>query len=91
MPGLDDRIGREEVLDGGRPGAMRTATGGDGDERFAWAWAEGGKEVKWLCVPDAAHMFDTPDGGMGADAKAVEDGMLKRDSIVKMTGEWLFG
>lgn len=86
VPGLDQRIGQEEPAEGGKLGVLIT----QGDQRFAWEEKNRDGEIKWLCVPDAGHGFDMP-GALGADEKDTEDGGLKRDALIKMTGEWLFG
>lgn len=86
VPGMDQRIGQEEVASGGKAGTLITT----GDERFAFNVKDQDGEVKWLCVPDAAHGFDMA-ANMGADKEEVRDGELKRDALIQMTGEWLFG
>lgn len=86
VPGLDQPIGQAEPESSGQLGALIT----EGDERFAWGEKNQDGEIKWLCVPDATHGFDAS-GDMKADEKTVEDGILKRDRIIKMAGEWLFG
>ncbi|KAF3765208.1 alpha/beta-hydrolase [Cryphonectria parasitica EP155] len=85
-PGMDQRIGQEELAAGGALGTLIT----EGDERFTWEVKDQHGEVKWLCVPDAGHGFDM-DGGLGADKEAAEDGRLKREALVERTGVWLFG
>lgn len=85
VPGLGERIGQEEP---GKPGVLIT----DGDERFAWEEKNGDGEVKWLCVPDAVHGFDMePAAAASADEATREDGYLKRDEVIRLAGEWLFG
>lgn len=88
VPGMDEPIGQEDVAGGGKPGSLIT----EGDERFAWDVKDldGGGEIKWLCVADAAHGFDMG-AHLGADKVTVEDGDIKRDLVIQMTGQWLFG
>lgn len=85
VPGLDQRIGQEAPEASGKLGALITT----GDQRFAWEEKNRDGEVKWLCIADAGHGFDMP-GAMGADEKTSEDGLLKRDEIIRLAGEWLF-
>lgn len=86
VPGMDQLIGQEAPEESGKLGALITT----GDQRFAWEEKNRDGEVKWLCVPDAGHGFDMP-GALGADEKTSEDGRLKRDQIIALAGEWLFG
>ncbi|POS68535.1 alpha/beta hydrolase fold protein [Diaporthe helianthi] len=86
VPLLDRPIGQEAPEETGKLGALITT----GDQRFAWEEKNRDGEVKWLCVPDAGHAFDMP-GALGADEKTTEDGRLKRDQIITLAGEWLFG
>lgn len=86
VPGLDEPIGQAEPESSGLPGALIT----EGDERFAWEEKDQDGDIRWLCVPDATHGFDSS-ADMRADEKTVEDGVLKRDRIIEMSGEWLFG
>lgn len=85
VPTLDQPIGQEAPEESGKLGALITT----GDQRFAWEEKNRDGEVKWLCVADAGHGFDLP-GALGADEATSEDGRLKRDTIIKLTGEWLF-
>lgn len=85
-PGMDEPIGQADLVEGGKPGALVTK----GDERYAFEAHDGFGEVKWLCVPDACHGFDMAEQ-MKGDAEMVQDGNLKRDALIKMTGEWLYG
>lgn len=85
VPTLDQRIGQEDPEQGGKLGALITT----GDQRFAWEEKNRDGEVKWLCVADAGHGFDMP-GALNSDQEASEDGRLKRDTIIRLTGEWLF-
>ena len=85
VPTLDQPIGQEAPEESGRLGALITT----GDQRFAWEEKNRDGEVKWLCVADAGHGFDLP-GALGADEDTSEDGRLKREAIIRMTGEWLF-
>ncbi|KAG8156394.1 hypothetical protein KVR01_013735 [Diaporthe batatas] len=86
VPGPDQPIGQEAPEGSGKLGALITT----GDQRFAWEEKNRDGEVKWLCVPDAGHGFDMA-GSYGADETTVEDGRLKRDQIITLAGEWLFG
>lgn len=86
VPGLDQLIGQEAPEESGKLGALITA----GDQRFAWEEKNRDGEVKWLCVADAGHGFDMA-GPMGMDERTTEDGRLKRDQIITLAGEWLFG
>lgn len=86
VPSLDQPIGQEDVVDGGKAGTLIT----EGDERFAFDVKDQNGEVRWLCVADAGHGFDMA-AMMGAAKEDVEDGDLKRDALIQMTGEWLFG
>lgn len=86
IPGMDERIGQEEPAEGGKPGTLIT----EGDERFAWEETNDNGEVKWLLIPDAGHGFDMA-GAMRADETTVRDGELKRDTLIRLTGEWLYG
>ncbi|PSR77833.1 Alpha/Beta hydrolase protein [Coniella lustricola] len=87
VPAMDEPLGDAEPV-----GALVT----EGDERFAFEVREGqgqgDKEsvVKWLCVPDAGHAFESA-AGMGGDEAAVQDGLVKRDVLITMLGKWLFG
>lgn len=87
VPGMDQPLGQEELAGGGKPGTLITT----GDERFAFDVQDEHGEVKWLCVPDAGHAFDMSTSIMGADKDEVHDGRLKRDALIQMMGEWLFG
>lgn len=86
VPSLDQPIGQEEVAGGGKAGTLITT----GDERFAFDVKDQDGEIRWLCVADAGHGFDMA-AMMGAAKEDVEDGDLKRDKLIQMTGEWLFG
>lgn len=86
VPGFDQPIGQEELADGGKAGSLITS----GDERFAFDVKDQNGEVKWLCVADAGHGFDMA-ASMGGAKEDVEDGELKRDNLIKLTGEWLYG
>lgn len=86
VPGLDQPIGQEEVAGGGKAGTLITT----GDERFAFDVKDQNGETRWLCVADAGHGFDMA-AMMGGAKEDVEDGELKRDRLIQMTGEWLFG
>lgn len=85
VPGLDEPIGQQDLVEGGKPGVLVA----QGDQRYAFEEKSRFGEVKWLCVPDAGHGFDVAEQ-MRADAVTVQDGQLKRDQLIKMTGEWLF-
>nr|GAT52895.1 predicted protein [Mycena chlorophos] len=85
-PGMDEPIGQQDLADEGARGAMIV----EGNERFAWEVADEEGEIKWLCVADAAHGFDSAEM-MGADEETVQDGLMKRDKLITMTGKWLFG
>lgn len=86
VPNLDQPIGQEEVAGGGKAGTLIT----DGDERFAFDVKDQDGEIRWLCVADAGHGFDMA-AMMGAAKEDIEDGELKRDELIEMMGEWLFG
>ncbi|KUI65568.1 Acetyl esterase [Cytospora mali] len=86
VPGLDQPIGQEEPEQSGEAGALIIGE----DDRFSWEEKDRDGEIKWLCVPDVIHGFDMS-GVRGSDEKALEDARLKRDQIIKMAGEWLFG
>lgn len=86
VPGLDQLIGQEELAGAGKAGTLIT----EGDERFAFDVHDQHGEVRWLCVPDAPHGFDMA-AFMGVDKETVEDGERKRDALIQMVGEWLFG
>lgn len=86
VPGLDQRIGQEELVEGGKPGTLIKS----GNETFAFDVKDKDGEIRWLCVPDAGHGFDMA-SQMGADEAEVKDGKMKIDDISKEMGEWLFG
>lgn len=85
VPGMHERVGQDEPAEGGKPGTLIT----EGDQRFAWEERNRNGEIKWLLVADAAHGFDQAKA-MGADGTTIEDGDLKRDALIKLTGEWLY-
>lgn len=84
-PTMDEPIGQADLVEDGKFGVLVTK----GDQRYAFEEKSRYGEVKWLCVPDACHGFDMAEQ-MRADADAVQDGRLKRDVLIKMTGEWLY-
>lgn len=85
-PGMDEPIGQQDLVEEGKFGALIT----QGDQRFAFEEKSRFGEVKWLCVPDAGHGFDMAKQ-MRGDADTIKDGEMKRDALIKMTGEWLYG
>lgn len=85
VPGMDEPIGQEELAGGGKLGTLIT----EGDDRFTFDVKDQHGEVRWLCVPDAMHGFEAA-GQMGADAATAEDGRLKMEALIQMSGEWLF-
>lgn len=86
VPGLDQPIGQAELESSGKLGALITG----GDERFAWEEKDQDGEVRWLCMSDTAHGFEMS-SVLTSDEKTIEDGILKRDTIIEMMGEWLYG
>lgn len=86
IPGMDERIGQQDLVENGKPGVMITK----GDQRYCWEEKNRDGEVKWLCVPDATHGFDMAEQ-MRSDPDTVKDGHMKRDALITLTGEWLFG
>lgn len=85
VPGLDEPIGQQDLVEGGKLGALITK----GDQRYAFEEKSRFGEVKWLCVADACHSFDMAER-MGMGAETLQDGNLKRDAVIKMVGEWLY-
>lgn len=85
IPGMDEPIGQQDLVEGGKFGVLVTK----GDQRYAFEEKSRFGEVKWLCVPDAGHGFDVAEQ-MRGDADTVQDGNLKKDALIKMTGEWLY-
>ncbi|KAK4207659.1 Alpha/Beta hydrolase protein [Rhypophila decipiens] len=85
IPGLEERIGREEIGDWGKAVV-------EGDERFGWEVTDDGenRRVKWLLVPDTVHGFDQDLTVMvGGDKEVLEDAKLKTEELIGVIGGWL--
>ncbi|KAK3484937.1 Alpha/Beta hydrolase protein [Neurospora hispaniola] len=86
VPGVEDRLGREEV--GEEKGKLELE-----DERFHWQVAVEEGQVKrrymWLLVPDAIHGYDQDGVGRFGDEELVSDGMEKREEVMKIIRGWL--
>lgn len=85
VPSMDEPLGQADIVENGKPGVLIT----QGDQRYAFEEKSRYGEIKWLCVPDAPHGFDMAEQ-MRGDADTVKDGHLKRDALIKLTGEWLY-